>query len=184
MGQLIFHKTELNGAFIVEPKPREDERGKFARVFCKREFSEIGHEKEFVQFNHSVNKVKGTVRGMHFQRSPHREIKLVRCIRGSVFDVIVDLRSGSATYQKWFGEIISETNMKMMYIPEGFAHGFQVLEENSELLYHHTAYYTPEAEGGINPTDALVDIKWPVPISLLSDRDRSFEMMNSNFKAL
>ena len=177
-----FIETGLSGAYVVEPSPIEDERGKFARVFCKNEFLKIGHSKEFIQFNHSLNKIKGTVRGMHFQKAPHAEIKLIRCIRGSVFDVMVDLRSHSKTYLKWFGEVITPHNMKMMYVPEGFAHGFQTLEENSELLYHHTEFYTPESENGVNALDKTINIKWPEKITLMSDRDKSFPLIDKNFK--
>lgn len=177
-----FIETGLQGAYTIELAPLEDERGKFARVFCKNEFSKIGHQKEFVQFNHSLNKTKGTVRGMHFQKQPHSEIKLIRCIHGAVFDVIIDLRSDSKTYLKWFAEIISSQNMKMMYIPEGFAHGFQTLEADSELLYHHTEFYNPKYEDGVNVLDKKIDIKWPKEISLLSDRDKYFPLIDKNFK--
>jgi dTDP-4-dehydrorhamnose 3,5-epimerase len=177
-----FIETGLEGAYIIEPSPIEDERGKFARVFCKNDFSKIGHHKEFVQFNHSFNKTEGTVRGMHFQKQPHSEIKLVRCIHGSVFDVIVDLRSDSKTYLKWFGEILSAKNMKTMYIPEGFAHGFQTLEPDSELLYHHTEFYKPEYEAGINVLDKKLNIIWPKKITLLSDKDNSFPFIDNTFK--
>jgi dTDP-4-dehydrorhamnose 3,5-epimerase len=178
-----FIETGLKGAFVIEPEPIEDERGKFARVFCKNEFSTIGHQKEFVQLNHSINKIKGTVRGLHFQKSPHQEIKLIRCIRGIVFDVMIDLRAGSATYLKWFSEIITAENMKMMYIPEGFAHGFQTLEADSELLYHHTGFYTPSAEAGINALDKTIHISWPEKITLMSDRDQSLPSIDINFNA-
>ena len=177
-----FTETGLIGAYVIEPSPIEDERGRFARVFCKNEFLKIGHSKEFVQFNHSLNKIKGTVRGMHFQNKPKAEIKLIKCVSGSVFDVMVDLRSNSKTYLKWFGEIISQDNMKMMYVPEGFAHGFQTLEENCELLYYHTEYYSPETEGGINPLDKNLNIQWPAEISLMSGRDKSFPLIDKNFK--
>jgi dTDP-4-dehydrorhamnose 3,5-epimerase len=177
-----FIETELAGAYVIEPSLNEDERGRFARVFCKTEFSKIGHHKEFVQFNHSLNKIKGTVRGMHFQKQPKSEIKLIKCIKGSVFDVMVDLRSDSKTYLKWFAETITAQNMKMLYIPEGFAHGFQTLEENCELLYYHTEYYSPQMEGGINALDKAVNIKWPVEIALMSDRDKLFSFIDKNSK--
>jgi len=175
---MIFTETTLSGAYVITPTPIGDERGKFARVFCKNEFSKINHNKEFVQFNHSVNKIKGTVRGMHFQKHPFSEIKLIRCIKGSVYDVIVDLRPESDTYLKWFGETISAENMKMMYVPEGFAHGFQTLEEQSELLYHHTNYYTPCSEGGINYADKTINIKWLLPVTLVSDKDKTLPFIN------
>lgn len=175
---MIYTATPLQGAYVITPTPIEDERGRFARVFCKNEFSKINHHKEFVQFNHSVNKIKGTLRGMHFQKKPFSEIKLIRCIKGSVYDVIVDLRRESNTYLKWFGETISAANMKMMYVPEGFAHGFQTLEEQSELLYHHTNYYIPGSEGGINYADKTINIKWPFPVELVSDKDKKLPFIN------
>jgi dTDP-4-dehydrorhamnose 3,5-epimerase len=179
-----FITTLLKDAYIIEPASFEDERGKFTRVFCKNEFSKIGHTKEFVQFNHSLTKLKGTVRGMHFQRTPYEEIKLIRCIRGSVFDVIVDVRPQSPTFLKWFGEVLSADNMKMMYVPEGFAHGFQTLESDCELLYHHTQFYTPQYENGVNSLDKLIDIKWPLEISLITDKDRSLPFINKNSNVL
>jgi dTDP-4-dehydrorhamnose 3,5-epimerase len=117
---------------------------------------------------------------MHLQHEPHQEIKLVRCIRGSVYDVIVDLRIDSPTFLKWFGVELSEKNRKLIYIPEGFAHGFQTLQENSELLYHHTEYYNPQSEGGLNYLDPIIGIEWPLPVSLISDRDQNLPMFKSN----
>ncbi len=176
MDKLNIEETTLKGSFVVTPQVNSDHRGEFFRVFCSREFASVGHHKEFVQFNQSVNKLKGLVRGMHLQREPHQEIKLVRCIRGSVYDVIVDLRIDSPTFLKWFGVELSEKNRKLIYIPEGFAHGFQTLQENSELLYHHTEYYNPQSEGGLNYLDPIIGIEWPLPVSLISDRDQNLPM--------
>ena len=172
--------TILPGAYLITPDIRGDERGEFFRVFCKRELSVIGHSAEFVQFNHSVNRVKGLVRGMHFQKAPHREIKLVRCVRGAVYDVIVDMRSDSPTYLKWMGVELSASNRSVIYIPEGFAHGFQTLEENSELLYHHTAYYEPEFEQGVNYLDPTIHIDWPLAVTMVSERDKNLPFININ----
>ncbi|MBI2966880.1 MAG: dTDP-4-dehydrorhamnose 3,5-epimerase [Bacteroidetes bacterium] len=179
-----FVETDLKGAFIIEPAPVKDERGMFARIFCKRDFKVINHTKEFVQINLSSNIKKGTVRGLHFQQKPHAEIRLIQCIRGSVFDVMLDLRANSVTFLKWFGTIISEENMKMTYIPEGFAHGFQTLEDHSQLLYHHTEYYTPNSGGGINPFDKEIGVRWPVPISMCSDRDKNLPEITKEFNGM
>ena len=172
-----FIPTILNGSFTIQLDPINDERGWFARYFCKKEFSTIGHEKEWVQMNHSFSLKKGTLRGMHFQKPPYSEIKLVRCIQGSVFDVIIDLRKDSPTFLKWFGTELSAENKLMMYIPEGFAHGFQTLEDNSGLLYMHTAYYSPEAESGLRYNDPQVNISWPLEISEISMRDTNHDLL-------
>ena len=172
-----FIPTILNGSFTIQLDPINDERGWFARYFCKREFSTIGHNKEWVQMNHSFSLKKGTLRGMHFQKPPHSEVKLVRCIQGSVFDVIIDLRKDSPTFLKWVGTELSAENKLMMYIPEGFAHGFQTLEDNSGLLYMHTAYYSPEAEDGLRYNDPQVNISWPLEISEISMRDTNHDLL-------
>ena len=172
-----FIPTILNGSFTIQLDPINDERGWFARYFCKKEFSTIGHNKEWVQMNHSFSLKKGTLRGMHFQKPPYSEIKLVRCIQGSVFDVIIDLRKDSPTFLKWFGAELSAENKLMMYIPEGFAHGFQTLEDNSGLLYMHTAYYSPEAEDGLRYNDPQVNISWPIEISEISMRDTNHDIL-------
>ena len=180
-----FNPTPLEGSYIIEPAPISDSRGWFARTFSKDEFKkEIGHTKEWVQMNHSFTSVKGTIRGMHYQLSPFSEIKLVRCIVGEVFDVIVDLRKSSQTYLQWFGTLLTAENKKMMYIPEGFAHGFQTLSENSELIYHHTESYNPKVESGIRYNDAAVNIQWPLEVTEISERDKNHQLIDLNFKAL
>ena len=179
-----FLETPLAGAYVVELSPIRDTRGFFARTFCKQEFEAINHTKEFVQINHSFSVQKGTLRGMHFQVPPSAEIKLVRCISGEVYDVIVDLRKDSPTFLMHFVERLSAQNQKMMYVPEGFAHGFQTLEENAQLLYHHTAYYAPEDERGIRFDDPALDISWPLPVHELSDRDRQFEYIDNKFTGI
>lgn len=181
---MIFRKTQLDGAYIIELQPLSDDRGLFARTFCKNEFREIGHDQEFVQFNHSINNNKGTIRGMHYQFPPFTEIKLIRCIRGSVFDVIIDLRKGSATFLKYLSVELSEKNMLSLYIPQGFAHGFQTLEDNTQLIYHHTAFYTPGNEGGIRYNDPAVGISWPLPVSVITEKDLKHNLINNSFKGI
>ena len=179
-----FKQTALDGAYVVTLEPFLDSRGMFVRLFCKDELKAIGHNNEIVQINHSLTKTKGSVRGMHYQLPPHAEIKMVRCIRGSVFDVLVDLRKGSPTFLKWHGEVISAENMKMMYIPEGFAHGFQTLEDDSELIYLHTAYYNSENERSVNCLDPLIKIKWPTDIKERSEKDKSVLMIDKKFRGV
>ena len=181
---MIFSQTFLAGSFLIEPNVFTDDRGWFARFYCKNDFKEIGHDKEWVQLNHSVTDKKGTIRGMHFQIEPFREIKMVKCIAGAVYDVIIDLRRDSSTFLKWFGAELSAKNKKMLYIPEGFAHGFQCLGDNCELIYHHSAFYIPGAEGGIRYDDPMIKIKWPLPVTLLSPRDATHPYLDENFKGI
>jgi dTDP-4-dehydrorhamnose 3,5-epimerase len=179
-----FIETPLKNAFFVEIEPFQDERGLFMRIFCKKEFQEIGHSKDFVQINHSINKQKGTIRGLHFQKPPFSEIKLVRCIKGAVFDVIVDIRAGSPTFLQWFGIELSAENKRMMYIPEGFAHGFQTLEDDTELLYHHTEFYTPLAEAGLRFDDQMIGIDWKLPPKNISEKDSNYSLIENNFMGI
>ncbi len=181
---MIFTPTPLAGSFVVRLTPNSDHRGWFARAYCKNEFAQIGHTKEFVQMNQSYTREKGALRGMHFQRTPNREIKLVRCIAGSVYDVIVDLRAGSPTFGQWFGAELSAENKKMMYVPEGFAHGFQTLEEDSELLYLVSEFYAPGVEGGLRYNDPALKIQWPLPVSDLSEKDANHPFLTENFTGL
>lgn len=181
---MTFSQTPLNGSFIIHLSPYRDERGWFARTYCENEFKEIGHQANWVQMNHSYTAKKGTLRGMHFQLPPYREIKMVRCIRGKVFDVIVDLRMGSGTFLKWFGVELSAGVMNMIYIPEGFAHGFQTLSDDAELIYHHSEFYTPGAEGGIRYDDPSVGIQWPLEAVSVSDRDSNHPLLTQEFKGI
>jgi dTDP-4-dehydrorhamnose 3,5-epimerase len=181
---MIFTPTSLAGSYVIDLETKPDERGWFARYYCKKEFKEIGHTKEWVQMNHSFTAQKGTIRGMHFQLHPYKEIKMLRCIAGSVYDVIIDLRKDSATFLKWTGVELSAANKKMLYIPGGFAHGFQCLEDNCELIYHHSEFYNPEAESGIRYNDPAVTIKWPLPVTVLSPRDESHSLLTENFKGI
>jgi dTDP-4-dehydrorhamnose 3,5-epimerase len=181
---MIFTETPLKGAYLVEPEPHSDDRGLFARTYCKNEFAKLDHKKEFVQFNHSRTLKKGTIRGMHYQKPPYTEIKLIRCIRGRIFDAIIDIRQDSATFLHHFTVELSENNMLSFYIPEGFAHGFQTLEDNSELIYHHTAYYVPGHEAGIRYNDPLIGIYWPLPVSEITEKDRNHEFLDHTFKGI
>ena len=181
---MIFTETPLSGSFIVSLNPIGDSRGWFARTYCKNEFAQIGHDKEWVQINHSFTSLKGTIRGLHFQNNPFSEIKLLRCISGAVYDVIVDLRKNSPTFLKWFGTELSAENKNMLYIPKGFAHGFQSLADNTELIYHHSEFYNSEAESGLMFDDEKLNIKWPLEVANISERDKNHQLLNSTFKGL
>ena len=178
------HQTPIAGLMLAESGPHIDERGSFTRLYCKSELGQIMGARQIVQINQSSTRTVGAVRGLHYQHEPHAEMKLVRCIKGKVWDVAVDLRAGSSTFLKWHAEELSAENAHMMVMPEGFAHGFQVLEENSELLYLHTAVYTPSAEGGVRPTDPRLLIAWPLAPQDLSDRDRNHPLLTSDFTGL
>ena len=179
-----FIPAHIQGLYTIRLKKLEDERGWFARTFCKKEFRQIGFEKEFVQFNHSFNKNKGTLRGMHFQNSPYAETKLIRCIQGSVYDVAIDLRKGSPTFLQSFGTELSAENMNSIFIPEGFAHGFQTLEDNSALIYHHTQYYAPNADEGVRFDDPVFNISWNLPVTTISEKDKTYKLIGNNFKGI
>ena len=177
-------QTPLQDAFIIEPEPLFDNRGMFSRVFCQHELQNILRGKNVVQINHSLTRQKGAIRGMHFQHSPKAEIKMVKYLRGSVFDVIIDLRRNSPTLLQWHGETLTAENMKMMYIPEGFAHGFQTLEENCELLYFHTEFYSPEYEGGVRYNDPKIGINWPLEVTELSVKDKKYPLLTQDFRGI
>jgi dTDP-4-dehydrorhamnose 3,5-epimerase len=181
---MIFEPAPLAGTYVVGLEPFSDERGWFARFFCKNEFLQIGHHQEWVQMNHSQTLEKGTLRGMHFQFPPHGEVKLVRCISGAVYDVVIDLRRGSSSFLNWFGIELSAANNKMLYIPEGFAHGFQSLQDDCGLIYMHTQFYSPQVEGGIRYNDPLLGINWPLPISQISQRDAGHPFLDEKFKGI
>ena len=181
---MIFTPTPIMGSYEIIPEPVSDSRGWFARIFCKNEFASIGHKKEWVQMNHSYTNKKGSIRGMHFQLPPFSEIKMVRCIAGSVFDVIIDLRHESPTFLNWYGTELSAQNKKMLYIPEGFAHGFQTLADDCELLYHHSAFYTANSEAGIRYNDEFINIKWPLFPTEVSERDTTHPLLTPQFKGI
>ncbi|MFY8127766.1 MAG: dTDP-4-dehydrorhamnose 3,5-epimerase [Chitinophagaceae bacterium] len=179
-----FTETILKGSYVIDLNPFEDERGWFARTYCEQEFKKIGHLKKWVQLNHSFTKLKGSIRGMHYQLPPFSEIKLVRCIAGAVYDVIVDIRKNSPTFLNWFGVELSASNKKMIYIPEGFAHGFQTLSNDAELIYHHSEFYTPGVEGGLKFDDPNLKIEWPLDITNISERDKQHQLINEDFKGV
>ncbi len=169
---MIFTETTLKGAFIIEIKKLEDERGFFGRSFCRKEMEEHGLNPEIVQANTSLSHKKGSFRGMHFQVAPYEETKLIRCVRGAIYDVIIDLRPDSLTFKKWIGAELSADNYKMLYIPGGFAHGFLTLTDNVEVYYNVSAFYTPGAERGIRWNDEAFGIKWPFIPVIMSEKDR------------
>lgn len=176
--------AHLTGVHLIETSSFLDHRGKFARFFCKKEFKDLLKDKDIEQVNYSLTAQKGAVRGLHFQHAPMAEVKMLRCLSGSVFDVMVDLRKDSPTFLKWCGEIISQENMKMMYVPEGFAHGFQALEDDCELLYLVTAPYSPEHEGGLRHDDPMINIDWPLETTEISEKDRSHPLLKFSFKGI
>ncbi len=179
-----FSTVLLSGAYVIDPEVRTDLRGAFFRFFCREEFEQIGHTAEWLQMNHSFTIKAGTIRGMHYQLPPHGEIKLVRCIVGKVFDVIVDIRQGSSTFLQWFGVELSGENRKMMYIPEGFAHGFQTLASDCELIYHHSARYEAGSEGGMRYDDPAIGIDWPLPVTMVSERDGQHPFLSPHFEGI
>jgi dTDP-4-dehydrorhamnose 3,5-epimerase len=167
-----FIPQELAGVWLIEPEWISDERGSFGRTWCAREFEGRGLNPRLVQCNISTNRRQGTVRGMHFQREPHAEVKLVRCTRGAIFDVIVDLRPGSPTFRLWVAQELSADNHRMFYIPEGFAHGFQTLTDDAEVFYQMSHEFVPGAGDGVRWNDPAIDVRWPLPISVISERDQ------------
>lgn len=173
--QVIFSETRLTGAFVIDIEKQEDERGFFARTWDKNIFTEYGLNPNLAQCSISFNKKRGTLRGMHYQENPYDEAKLVRCTRGKIFDVIIDLREFSDTFKKWVGVELSGTNYKMLYIPEGFAHGFQTLADDTEVLYQISQFYMPEYSRGIRWDDKEFDIKWPLKPTTISKKDLSYK---------
>ena len=177
-------KTDINSFFVLKSEPIADDRGYFERLFCMNELNELLNGNTIVQINHSFTKKKGAIRGMHFQKPPEAEIKIVKCLAGSAFDVAVDLRSKSETFLKYHGEVLTPSNGLMMFIPKGFAHGFQTLEENTELLYFHTEFYNKEYESGIRYDDPALKINWKLSVSEISDRDKNFKLIENSFTGL
>lgn len=175
--------TEFSGLYIIEPNAFKDERGTFSRVYCENEMQDI-FGKSIKQINHSITKERGTVRGLHFQYEPHAEIKMVKCIKGSVFDVVVDIRKNSPTFLKYFSVELTSENQKMLYISKGFAHGFQTLKDDTELLYLHSNIYTPTNEGALNIKDSLLNIKWPLGMANLSKRDEQHPFLTDEFEGI
>lgn len=172
---MIFTETKLPGAFLVEPERIEDERGFFARTWSEREFAERGLNPQLVECNISLNLKKGTLRGMHFQIAPHAQAKLVRCTRGALYDVIIDLREDSSTFKQWLGIELTADNYRMLYVPEGFAHGFQTLADQTEILYQMSEVYAPEYARGVRWDDPAFAIEWPeAPERIINERDRNY----------
>jgi len=171
---MLFTETKLRGAFIIDLERREDSRGFFARSFCQNEFSDHGLKPVIAQSNVAFNIRKGTIRGMHFQFPPAAETKLVRCTRGAILDIIVDLRPESATYLQHIGVELSADNHRGLYVPERFAHGYQALADDTETSYQVGEFYTPQAEGGLLHDDPALKLVWPLPLTVISDKDRAF----------
>jgi dTDP-4-dehydrorhamnose 3,5-epimerase len=176
---MIFTETPLCGAFIIDLEPRGDSRGFFARAFCQREFTERGLDPLVAQGNISFNYHRGTVRGLHFQFPPAAETKLVRCTRGAIADVIVDLRPESPTYLQHVIVELSAGNRRALYVPERFAHGYQVLEDHTETTYQVGAFYAPEAESGLRFSDPRLDIRWPLPVTEISGKDAAWPLLEA-----
>ncbi len=169
-----FTETKLKGAFIIEIEKLSDERGFFARSWCRKEFEDHGLISRLVQTNVSYNRKKGTLRGMHYQIAPYQECKLIRCTRGAIYDVIIDLRPDSATYKQWTGVKLTADNYSMLYVPEDFAHGFLTLTDNTEITYQVSQFYKPGSEKGIRFDDPAFNIQWPLEVSVISDKDRTW----------
>ena len=175
--RMKFTETRLQGAFVITPDRIEDERGFFARTFCRREFEEHGLNPNLVQCNISFNKKKGTLRGMHYQVAPHEEAKLVRCTSGAIYDVIIDLRPVSPTFKQWFAAELSGENHQLLYVPEGFAHGYQTLMPQTEVSYQVSEFYNPASERGIRWDDPTTGVTWPLPVTLMSQKDRNYPLV-------
>ena len=181
--KLNIKNTNFEGLFIIEPNIFEDNRGSFSRIFCENELSSV-LDFNIKQINHSVTSKSGTIRGLHFQYEPNSEIKMIKCVKGSVFDVVVDIRRNSETFLKVFSIELSELNNKIIFIPKGFAHGFQALEDDTELIYLHSSLYKPSNEGALNPVDRILDITWPEDISNISEKDRNHPFITDKFKGI
>lgn len=181
---MYIEQTPLAGVFEAHTDARRDERGRFARLFCTEDLAAAHRGRPIVQINHSITRQAGAIRGMHYQRPPAAEGKWVRCLKGRVFDVAVDLRRGSPTFLKWHAVELDGGRMNAIFIPEGCAHGFQVLEPDSELLYLHTAAYTPALEGGLRFDDPRVGIAWPLDVTEISERDRSHPLLDDRFEGI
>ena len=179
-----FVPTRVKDLMICKLKPIVHDLGSFVRTFCNEEFKLVGVKKSIAQINQTLTRTKGAVRGLHFQHSPNSEMKITTCLKGAVFDVAVDIRRGSPTFLKWHGEILSADNDTSMVIPEGFAHGFQALTPDCEMLYFHTAPYALHAEGGLKATDPLIAIEWPLEITEMSSRDRALTHVVQGFEGI
>jgi len=179
-----FQETPLKGAYLINLDKLEDERGFFARAFCNQEFANNGLISQFVQVNNSFTKLKGTIRGMHYQLEPSAEVKIVRCITGALYDVIIDLRPNSTTFGKWFGSELSAENRQMMYVPKGFAHGFVTLLDSTETFYFASDFYSSELERGIRHDDPYFKIDWPIEVIESSEKDKNFPDFNLDWHGI
>lgn len=184
MTQFECFDTPLANLKVIQRKPLEDARGFLSRFYCAEEFKLFGLNQDISQINHTLTRKKGAVRGLHYQQPPHAEIKLVSCIKGEIFDVAIDLRKNSPTFLRWHAELLSESNQRGLLIPEGFAHGFQTLTEDCELIYLHSAPYCKDAEAALNVIDPQIGITWPLEITELSKRDRSHLMIKNDFEGV
>jgi dTDP-4-dehydrorhamnose 3,5-epimerase len=176
--------TSIEGVQLIERQPIGDSRGYFERFFCEEELKDLLKGRRVVQINHSKTAISGTIRGLHFQMPPHGEKKIISCTRGRIFDVAVDLRKDSPTFMKWHAEILSDDNHRTLLVPEGFAHGFQTLTDDTEVIYICTAAYNKESEAGFNPMDPSISIIWPQIVTELSEKDRNCPFMESSFSGL
>jgi len=183
-GRFAIFETSLPGVFQIQRKAREDERGWLERMYCTTDLADVLGSRAIVQVNRSLTRTKATVRGMHYQVAPSGEAKLVSCLRGAIFDVAVDLRRSSPTFLKWHAELLSAENRRSLFVPEGFAHGFQAVADDCEVLYFASAAYDPAAERGIHPLDPRVAIRWPLEIAHLSERDASHPALAPDFDGI
>ncbi len=177
---MLFAETSIKGVYIIDLVRHEDERGFFARSWCQREFEEHGLNPRLVQCNISFNSKRGTLRGMHYQATPFEEARLVRCITGAMYDVVIDLRSNSPTFKKWLAIELTANNHRALYIPEGLAHGFQTLADDTEVFYQMSEFYTPDAARGLRWDDPAFRIKWPIEALIISEKDRSYPNWNAS----
>jgi len=177
-------RTKIDGVKIIISEPFVDDRGFFNRIFCQKELEIIRSNIMIAQINHSMTKTRGSIRGMHFQYPPYAEMKIVRCIKGSIFDVAVDLRKDSPTFLQWHGEILSAENMKALVIPEGCAHGFQSLEDDIEMIYLHTQFYSKQSEDAIRYDDPKISIQWPLNCTTVSERDMTYPFLSNDYKGI
>jgi len=181
---MIFKELNLKGAFLITPEPFTDDRGFFLRSFCSNEFAQHGLVNTFIQMNHSGTKTVGSIRGMHFQYPPFAEVKVVKCTKGAIIDIIIDLRKDSPTFLQWESIELNEENKQAVYIPQGFAHGFQTLTENAEIIYLVSQVYNRENEGGVRFDDPAIGIKWRLPVTKMSEKDQQIPYINSSFNGI
>jgi len=184
MSRFHITQTNMSGLLVIERQAVADARGSFSRLFCSEELQEFGWQNPIAQINHTITRRRGTVRGLHFQRAPHAEIKQVTCIRGEIWDIAVDVRKNSPTFLHWHAEILTPENRRSLLIPQGFAHGFQALTKNVELIYFHSVSYRPDYESGLSARDATLAIGWPLPIVELSPRDQAYPAIDADFEGL